>query len=197
MLAVVTSFFLAQTVSAAIFYQQVDKGSCPSPDKHLIRAYSQDGKSYYCASGLQQSDGVSVLPDFCPLDDPVADFTPFGTFCLNGPRNNWTIRSDPDDLKFAKSDCSGDNISATAPEGSEQHCGILKYLQIIINILSGLVGIVVVVAIISGGIQYSMGGDDPQKIQAARSRITNALMALILFTFMYAFLQWLVPGGIF
>jgi Na+/phosphate symporter len=69
--------------------------------------------------------------------------------------------------------------------------------MITINVLSALVGVIVVIMIIVGGIQYSAAGDDPQKVAAAKSKITNALLALFLFIFMYALLQWLVPGGIF
>ena len=95
-----------------------------------------------------------------------------------------------------KSDCQGDNIQAGAPEGSEEHCGILDYLVLFINVLSGLVGVVVLGSIIYGGIQYSSAGSDPQKVQAAKNRIRNALIALFFFIFMYGFLNYLVPGGI-
>lgn len=67
----------------------------------------------------------------------------------------------------------------------------------IINFMSFGVGIVVVGLIIVGGIQYITSGGVPQRIEAARKRITNAIVALVLFIFMYALLQWLIPGGIF
>ena len=77
------------------------------------------------------------------------------------------------------------------------NCGIIRYLLLFINVLSGLVGVVVVMMIIIGGIQYASAGDYPQKITAAKGKITNALLALFTFIFMFAFLQWVVPGGIF
>lgn len=67
----------------------------------------------------------------------------------------------------------------------------------IANFMSFGVGIVIVGLIIVGGIQYATSGGVPQRIQAARKRITNALVALFLFIFMWAILQWLIPGGIF
>jgi hypothetical protein len=51
--------------------------------------------------------------------------------------------------------------------------------------------------VIVGGIQYSAAGADPNKIQAAKHKITNALLALLLFIFGFAIVQWLVPGGLF
>lgn len=74
---------------------------------------------------------------------------------------------------------------------------IVKDINMFINFLGGLVGVVVVGSIILGGIQYSMAGDNPQAVGAAKKRIINGLIALLAFLFTYAFLQWLVPGGVF
>lgn len=72
-----------------------------------------------------------------------------------------------------------------------------KYLNPLINLLSAAVGIVVIIMLIIGGIQYSTAGGDPNKVQAAKKRIYNALFALLAFIFLYTFLQWIVPGGLF
>ncbi len=74
---------------------------------------------------------------------------------------------------------------------------IYTYINLGINFLSAGVGIVVVAMIIIGGIQYASAEDDPQRVAAARSRVFNALLALVAYIFLFAFLQWLVPGGIF
>lgn len=74
---------------------------------------------------------------------------------------------------------------------------IVKDLNTIVNFLSGLVGVVVVFVIILGGIQYSMAGDKAEAVSAAKKRIINGLIALLAFMFIFAFLQWLIPGGIF
>ena len=76
------------------------------------------------------------------------------------------------------------------------NCGIVRYLVFFINILSAVVGIVVTGTIIMGGIQYSTSGGDPSKIQAAKKRVFNGIFALIAFIFSYAFLQYIVPGGV-
>lgn len=76
------------------------------------------------------------------------------------------------------------------------NCGIVKTLIVIINILSAMVGVVIVAMLIVGGIQYSSAGDDPKKITAAKSRISNAILAFVVFIFMFAFLNWVVPGGV-
>lgn len=99
-----------------------------------------------------------------------------------------------DDSSYAETYCKNDCNSA---ELNKDNCGIVRYLLIFINVLSGLVGVVVVAMVIIGGIQYSTAQDNPNALSAAKGRIANALLALLAFLFMFAFLQWLVPGGLF
>lgn len=75
-------------------------------------------------------------------------------------------------------------------------CGIFDFVFKLIKALSAIVGIVVVIMITVAGIQYAASGPDPNAVVAAKKRIINALIALALYVFMFAFLQWLVPGGI-
>lgn len=88
-------------------------------------------------------------------------------------------------------------LTSAALQNCLKNNRIVKRIQQIVNFLSVAVGLVVVAMIILGGIQYTTAGDNPQKVTAAKMRITNALIALGIFMFMAAFLQWLVPGGIF
>ena len=74
---------------------------------------------------------------------------------------------------------------------------IVKNINNIVDVLAGLVGVVVVGTIILGGIQYAMAGDKAEAVGAAKQRIINGLIALVAFLFIFAFLQWLIPGGIF
>lgn len=94
-----------------------------------------------------------------------------------------------EELEPKEGDCSKKPLT-------KDNCGIVNLIVIITNIMSGIAGLVIVGMIIFGGIQYSMAGADPSKVQAARHKITSALTALVLFVFGYALLQWLVPGGL-
>jgi hypothetical protein len=73
---------------------------------------------------------------------------------------------------------------------------IVKDINFIVDFLAGGVGIVVIATIIVGGVQYSLAGDNATATAAARQRITNGLIALAAFIFTFAFLQWLIPGGL-
>lgn len=77
-------------------------------------------------------------------------------------------------------------------------CNLVRdYGVPIMNFLGAIVGIVVTISIVTGGIQYASSADDPQKVAAAKKRITNSIIALIAYLFLFGFLQWLVPGGFF
>lgn len=98
------------------------------------------------------------------------------------------------------SSTSSSNLGNGCNGKSAQDCltqdPIVKDLNVVVDVLSGAVGIIVVGVIILGGIQYSLAGGSPNATEAAKKRITNGLIALVVFIFTFAFLQWLIPGGI-
>lgn len=81
-------------------------------------------------------------------------------------------------------------------EGSGDRNPIYTYLKIIIRFLSAGVGIVVVLMIIVGGIRYITSSGNPEAAAGAKKMITNAVIALVLFLFMAAILNFLIPGGL-
>ncbi|HEX5447727.1 MAG TPA: pilin [Candidatus Saccharimonadales bacterium] len=93
--------------------------------------------------------------------------------------------------------CEACNSTNPALNDCLQNNDIVKVLQTIVNFLSGAVVVIVIATIIWGGIQYTIAGDSAEKVTAARKRITNGVIAFAAFMFIWAFLQWLIPGGIF
>lgn len=93
-----------------------------------------------------------------------------------------------------KDDCKVD--AAAGERLSKNNCGIIKLVIAITNIMGGLAATVIVGTLVFGGIQYSMAGADPSKVQAAKQKVISALTALMLLIFGFAILQWLVPGGV-
>ena len=73
---------------------------------------------------------------------------------------------------------------------------VKTYLNPIIKFLTYLVGLAVVIGIIVGGIQYIMSAGDPQAAANGKNHIRNAVIAFILYLFLFALLNFLVPGGI-
>jgi hypothetical protein len=75
-------------------------------------------------------------------------------------------------------------------------CIIQRYVNPFIRFLTAVAGVAAVFSIVVGGIMYSSAGGDPSKVAAARSRIAQAVIAVLAFIFLLAFLNWVVPGGI-
>lgn len=67
----------------------------------------------------------------------------------------------------------------------------------IIRLLSDGVGIAVIASVIVGGIQFSTSRSDPQATSAAIGRIRASIIALLIYIFAFALLNYLVPGGYF
>ena len=93
-------------------------------------------------------------------------------------------------------DCTGKDAEGRDVGNNKSTCGIIAYLVDFINILSGLVGIVCVVMIAVWGLQYTVSRDNPQMVAQARQRMVQTVLALVGYLFIYAFLQWIVPGGV-
>jgi len=88
--------------------------------------------------------------------------------------------------------------SSVSSQGSNGCNGLIfNYLTMIIQFLSGAIGLVIVLMLVIGGIQYITSAGDPGAVKNAKSRITNAIIALVLFILMFAILNFLIPGGIF
>ena len=84
-------------------------------------------------------------------------------------------------------------------EGATQRCNhfINTYVNPFIYLLSALVGVVAVISIIMAGVQYASSADDPSTVSKAKTRIFNTVIGLVAYIFLFAFFEYLVPGGIF
>lgn len=93
----------------------------------------------------------------------------------------------------------GNNDKVCCPKGhntDSTQCILWKYINPAIDMMGATAGAAVVIGAIVGGIQYSTSEGDPGKAAAAKKRIINSLVALAAFLLMYAFLQFILPGGL-
>jgi len=146
--------------------------------------------------GLLVSPKVQAIQITCPdgnIKEAPRGITPEDREALCSGNPAPPQRTAPQDQpEYVDSDCPSNGN----PELSQDNCGIIKYLVLFIKFLSAIVAIVVVASVIIGGIQYSTSADDPGAVTAAKKRIMNALLALALYVFTFAILQYLVPGGV-
>ncbi len=89
------------------------------------------------------------------------------------------------------------NCAAATDAKGEQQNGIICLLTEAIKILSGLIAILAVIGIVYAGLQYASATDDSSKVQAAKTRIVQIVIGLLLYMFIAAILHFLIPGGVF
>ncbi len=70
-------------------------------------------------------------------------------------------------------------------------------LEIVVNVLAGLVIMVAIGGFIYGVVLYSSAGDQAGQVTKAKTAIVNVAIGLVFFAGTYSFIQYLIPGGIF
>ena len=98
----------------------------------------------------------------------------------------------------AAAGCAGieTSIISCGTAGS-QNDGVWGIIIQVINFLAIGVGIAVVGGLVWGGMMYASSNGDSSKSKQAIKTIVNSILGLVLFMFMYASVDFLVPGGFF
>jgi len=101
----------------------------------------------------------------------------------------------------ANNNTSCDTATAASCQGQQNPqnptaCLFSTYINPAIALLSAAVGVTVVAVIIYGAIEITSSGGDPQRAASGRNRIRDALVALGVYLLLFAFLQFITPGGL-
>lgn len=82
-------------------------------------------------------------------------------------------------------------------EGTSDGSAIFDVLNIVLQVLTFGVAIAGTFAIVIVGIQFMTAKDNAGQLAAAKTRLIAIIIGLAAYAVMWAFLQWLLPGGIF
>jgi hypothetical protein len=74
---------------------------------------------------------------------------------------------------------------------------IIAWINFFINFMSSIIIVGATIMIAVAGLQYLSSRDNAQSVQTAKQKILTITGALLFYFFLYAFVQWLVPGGVF
>jgi len=136
-----------------------------------------------------QPSSVAHAASTCPSNGTVTD----GCTCPSGQTPQYI-----DSRGTATCVSSGNGAGSSYysdPSGDLATNPIIKWLKNFINLFAAIVGVGAVIMIIWGGLQYTSARDNPQAVQSAKMKIVNVFIGIIAFVFLYAFMQWLIPGG--
>lgn len=89
------------------------------------------------------------------------------------------------------------SCSQTSTGTSAKDNGIWGVLLIVLNILTGAVGIAAVGGIVYGAILYTSAADNAQQVKEAMEIIRNVVLGLVAYGLMFIGLNFLIPGGVF
>lgn len=104
--------------------------------------------------------------------------------------------------KVCVESCGGTQTAILSCGGSEkatdvEGTGIWALLLLVLNIMTGLVGLAAVGGIVYASILYTTAQENSGQVTKAKETIFNVVLGLVSFALMYSFLQFIIPGGIF
>ena len=99
------------------------------------------------------------------------------------------------DVQTSIIDCK--TLGGEAGGGDSDGSHIFGLLILAINIMTAGIGIVSVGGLVYGALLYTSAGDKQDQVQKALGMIKNVVIGLIAYFALFAFVQFLIPGGVF
>ena len=99
-------------------------------------------------------------------------------------------------VALAAGSCGGAETSVISCDG-EGSTAIINIIKQVIKILTAGVLVAAVGAVIYGAFLYTTSEGSPDKIKKAREVWTNTVIGIIMFAFMVAITNFIIPGGVF
>ena len=93
-------------------------------------------------------------------------------------------------------ECGGAETSIISCDGTGS-TAIINIIKQVIKILTAGVLVAAVGAVIYGAFLYTTSEGSPDKIKKAREVWTNTVIGIIMFAFMVAITNFIIPGGVF
>jgi len=104
-------------------------------------------------------------------------------------------------LKPGESCCGGvvtSLISCDQPGAKKvEDTGLWGLLLLLINILTAGVGVAAVGGVVYGSVLYTTARGNLDQVKKARVIIANTVVGIVMWVLLYAFLNYLIPGGLF
>ena len=99
-------------------------------------------------------------------------------------------------VALAAGSCGGAETSVISCEG-EGSTAIINIIKQVIKILTAGVGVAAFGAVVYGAFLYTTSEGNPDKVKKAREVWTNTVIGLLMFAFMVAITNFIIPGGVF
>lgn len=92
--------------------------------------------------------------------------------------------------------CGDAETSIISCSGTGQEA-IIDILKLVIQIMTAGVGVLAIGAVAFGGVVYASSSGEPGKMKKAYEIWTNTAIGVLLFVFLVAITNFMIPGGVF
>lgn len=99
-------------------------------------------------------------------------------------------------MAMATNSCGGAETSIISCEGTGS-TAIIDIIKQVIKILTAGIGIAAFGAVVYGAFLYTTSEGSPDKVKKAREVWMNTVIGLLMFAFMVAITNFIIPGGVF
>lgn len=204
-------------------YNEVSEGryenvSCPSPSDAnrvangdcLVNRFGDDSEAYVdvdCSS-LEAESSTDINNPITTTSggggDGASGGAAEGESCISNEDSCTPVVVQREDVGRENQCGKGDEVVFTAIDlgcrgddfPGQNINPILDMAFAFFRLLSAGVGFVVIGSVVYAGIMYSASRGNPQAVEASIKRVTNSVIALVLYIFMFAIANFLVPGGL-
>ena len=187
------------------------------PAKHQVVVRCKSGAKFTYMNN--ESDAKSQVTGRCPsgeqvgsdVDVPNGKSSKLTLYCVKGTAEHMTRTNNTPSVSTKKiappdsdnpdgdSDTDACNVKTSIIQVDCSTGGnpIWGLLLMAINILTAGIGIVAIGGVIYAAILWTTAEDKNAQIVKSKETIFNVVVGLVAFALLYAFLQFLIPGGIF
>lgn len=99
-------------------------------------------------------------------------------------------------MAMATNSCGGAETAVISCEGTGS-TAIINIIKQVIKILTAGVGVAAFGAVVYGAFLYTTSEGSPDKVKKAREVWMNTVIGLLMFAFMVAITNFIIPGGVF
>ena len=99
-------------------------------------------------------------------------------------------------MAMATNSCGGAETAVISCDGTGS-TAIIDIIKQVIKILTAGIGVAAFGAVVYGAFLYTTSEGSPDKVKKAREVWTNTVIGLLMFAFMVAITNFIIPGGVF
>ena len=196
---VLTSFFVAFQTFFVFSNDAYAKLQYIDGDGNAVDAPKSSNKKK--KDNKKNNSGSNSAPAPAPAPAPANSGSTSGSSSSSNSGSSSSSSSDGDAGENKENEDEKEPIDNTPEEVKTailpESWKIEDILNMILLVVTTGVGIAAVGAIVYAGVLYITARDNAGQVSKAKTMIMNTVIGVVAYILMWAFLQWIIPGGVF